>query len=414
MKEYDVIICGAGPSGATAAMYLAENGLNVLLLDKSKYPREKACGGGLCEHISEFEHILKKLNENEGNNDLLKSICKRGGIFSPKIEIKTDFLSDTPLFYNISREEFDYELVKFAINAGAKFIEESEVKEISIEQENGNVKLKNGKELNCKIIVGASGCYDISAKYLRKKEGLPKDWGKDLGFSVVEEFEVDKEFIANIYGKESTSLLHLKHAGLSGYGWVFAKYDLLNIGYIGFMHEMKKIDIKEEFNNYLKILKKGGYLPEHIESKKLKGAPIPYKGPLSKTYSDRLIIVGDAAGFVSPLTGEGIHYAIDSGRIAAEVIVKAFEKGDFSGKTLKEYQDIWMEKWGKDLKALNFFQKRLMKQPETIVKYASKDDILKKMFVGLYVGSASASKIKWKIIFRYIRDFIIYGIFRKK
>ena len=129
---------------------------------------------------------------------------------------------------------------------------------------------------------------------------------------------------------------------------------------------------------------------------------------------DRLIIVGDAAGFVSPLTGEGIHYAVDSGKIAAETINNAFEKGDFTAQTLKEYQDTWMKKWGKDLFALKFFQKRLMAWPEAIVRYGSKDEKLKELFVGIFVGSVSASKIKNKLILRIIRDFFLYDVFRKK
>ena len=414
MTEYDVIVCGAGPSGSTAAKYLQDNGLNVLLLDKTKFPRSKACGGGLCEHISEFDHILEKLTENNCKNDLLESICTRGVIFSPSLAYKTDYISETPLFYNIRREIFDNELLKFAIDAGAEFREKSEVKEISIEPDKGIVKLASGEEISCKVIIGASGCFDISAKYLRKKENLPEDWGEDLGFSVVEEFIVDEKFIMDNYGKENSSLIHLKHAGLSGYGWVFAKRNLLNIGYIGFNHEIKKINIKEEFKNYLDLLKRTGYLPENIISKKLKGAPIPYKGPLNKTYSDRLLIIGDAAGFVSPLTGEGIHYAIDSGKIAAETILQGFEKNEFSAQKLKIYQDTWKEKWGKELKVLNFFQKRLMKCPEAIVKYGSKDEILKNMFVGLYIGNIKASKVKWKIMFRMARDFILYSVFRKK
>lgn len=414
MEEFDVIVCGAGPSGSTAAKYLAENGLNVLLLDKSTFPRDKACGGGLCEHISEFDHILEKIEEDDPPNEFLESICKRGVIISPSCEMKIDYIGEKPLFYNIRREKFDYELVQFAIDAGAEFMENSEVKEISITSEKAFVKLSKGQEYSCEIIVGASGPYDISAKYLRNKENLPKDWGEDLGLAVVEEFEVGEEFVDKVFGKERASHINLKHAGIKGYAWIFSKGSILNIGYGGFMHEIKKIDTKEEFNNYLKYLKKAGYLPENIKSKNLKGAPLPFGGPIDKTYMDRLIIVGDAAGFVSPLTGEGIHYAVDSGKIAAETINKAFEKGDFTAQTLKEYQDIWMKKWGKDLKALKFFQRRIMAWPEAIIKYGSKDKKLKELFVGIFVGSVSASKIKNKLILRIIRDFLLYDIFRMK
>ncbi len=410
MPEYDVVVCGAGPSGSTTAKYLAEKGHDILLLDKSKFPRDKPCGGGLCEHITEFDYIREKI-EN-APSDFLESICLRGKIVSPSMRYTTDYLSETPLFYNIRREKFDYELIQFAIDADAEFLENSKVKGVFTTRGKAVVQLSGGKEFSCEVIVGAGGTYDIVAKYLRKKEGLGEKWGKDLGMVFVEEFEIGEEFIDEVYGKERTAMINLKHANLNGYAWVFPKRDILNIGYGGFNDEMKKIDIKREFKNYLDILKKNGYLPREIESKKLRGAPLPFQN-IKKTYTDRIVIAGDAAGFVSPLTGEGIYYAMDSGRIASEIISKALEKGDFSAQTLKPYQDIWMKRWGKDLKTLGFFQKWLMAWPEKFVKYGSKDEKLKEIFVGLFIGGVSASKVKWKVISRIVRGFFVYDVFRK-
>lgn len=406
---YDVIVCGAGPSGSTAAKYLAEEGHNVLLVDKSKFPRDKPCGGGLGERITEFNYIREKI---ENSSDFLESICMRGKIVSPSMQHTIDYSSEAPLFYNIRREKFDYELVKFAIDAGAEFLENSKVKEVFTAQEKAVVRLVSGKELSCKVIVGAGGIYDVAAKYIRKKEGLEEKWKRNLGTVVVEEFEVGEKFIDKVYGKERTAIINLKHANLNGYAWVFPKHNVFNIGYGGFDNEMKQIDIKQEFKNYLDFLKKIGYLPEEVESKKLKGASLPLRGNMKKTYTNRIVIVGDAAGFVSPLTGEGIYYAMDSGRIASKVISKAFEKGDFSAQSLKLYQNIWMKRWGKDLKALEFFQRFLMSWPEKFVKYGSNDEKLKKIFVGLFIGSVGASKVKWKVISRIFMDFLTYDIFK--
>jgi len=329
------------------------------------------------------------------------------------MQYTTDYLSETPLFYNIRREKFDYELVRFAIDAGAKFVENSKVKDVFTTQEKAVVQLANGEAFSCEIIIGAGGTYDIAAKYLRKNEGLTEKQGK-IGMAVVEEFEVEEEFIDKAYGKERTAMIDLKHANLNGYAWVFSKHNTLNIGYGGFNDEMKQIDIKQEFKNYLDFLKESGYLPKGIESKKLKGAPLPPQGNIKKTYADRIIIVGDAAGFVSPLTREGIYYAMDSGKIAAEVISKALEKRDFSAHSLKLYQNIWMKRWGKDMKIFGFFQRMLMAWPEKLVKYGSKDDKLRKIFVGFFIGSAIPSKVKWKVISRIVIDFFSYDVFRKR
>ena len=409
--NYDVVVVGAGPAGSTAAKFLSEKGMKVLLIDKDKFPRDKPCGGGICEHITEFDHIREKIEK--GPSDFLDSICIRGKIVSPSAQHTTDYLSETPLFYNVRRKKFDYELVQFAIDAGAEVLENCKVKEVFTTQEKAVVKLANSREFICKVIVGAGGAYDVVANYLRKKERLREKQGKDFGMAVVEEFEVGEEFIDRAYGKERTSMINLKHANLNGYAWVFSKHDILNIGYGGFNDEMKKIDIKKEFKNYLDFLKRNGYLPKWIESKKLKGAPVPFVGNIKKTYTDRIIIVGDAAGFVSPLTGEGIYYAMDSGKIASEVISKALEKEDFSAQSLKPYQNIWRKRWGKDLEALRFFHRMLMKWPEKFVKYGSKDEKLKKIFIALFIGNMNASRMKWKIISRIVMDFFVYDVFRR-
>ncbi|MCK5029905.1 MAG: NAD(P)/FAD-dependent oxidoreductase [Thermoplasmatales archaeon] len=410
--NYDVVVVGAGPAGSTAAKFLSEKGVKVLLIDKDKFPRDKPCGGGICEHITEFDHIREKIEKDP--SDFLDSICIRGKIVSPSSQHTTDYLSETPLFYNVRRKKFDYGLVQFAIDAGAEVLENCKVKEVFTTQEKAVVKLANSREFICKVIVGAGGAYDVVTNYLRKKERLREKQGKDFRMAVVEEFEVGEEFIDRAYGKERTSMINLKHANLNGYAWVFSKHDILNIGYGGFNDEMKKIDIKKEFKNYLDFLKRNGYLPKWIESKKLKGAPVPFVGNIKKTYTDRIVIVGDAAGFVSPLTGEGIYYAMDSGKIASEVISKALEKEDFSAQSLKSYQNIWRKKWGKDLKALRFFHRMLMKWPEKFVKYGSKDEKLKKIFIALFIGNMNASRMKWKIISRIIMDFFVYDVFRRE
>ena len=409
--NYDVVVVGAGPAGSTAAKFLSEKGMKVLLIDKDKFPRDKPCGGGICEHITEFDHIREKIEKDPSG--FLDSICIRGKIVSASSQHTIDYLSETPLFYNVRRKKFDYELVQFAIDAGAEVLENCKVKEVFTTQEKAVVKLANSREFICKVIVGAGGAYDVVANYLRKKERLREKQGKDFGMAVVEEFEVGEEFIDRAYGKERTSMINLKHANLNGYAWVFSKHDILNIGYGGFNDEMKKIDIKKEFKNYLDSLKRNGYLPKWIESKKLKGAPVPFVGNIKKTYTDRIVIVGDAAGFVSPLTGEGIYYAMDSGKIASEVISKALEKEDFSAQSLKSYQNIWRKRWGKDLKALRFFHRMLMKWPEKFVKYGSKDEKLKKIFIALFIGNMNASRMKWKIISRIIMDFFVYDVFRR-
>ncbi len=406
MTDADFIVCGAGPAGSTAAKFLSEKGHSVLLLDKDEFPRDKPCGGGLCPHILEFDYVKENLD------DFLESLCTRGMIYSPSLNHSIDHSSDTPLFYNIRRKIFDHQLVKFAIESGAEF-RKSLVKGITEDSEKATVTLNDGTELTAKAVVGATGPYDPIAKYIREKTGLASTWGEDeIGTILVHEFDVPRDFIDDAYGEERKAIIHLQTAGLLqgggyGYGWVFSKNDVLNIGYGGFKKDMKNANMKQLFTNYLNVLKKDGYFPEDLELDTFKGAPLPLKGSIKKTYYNRLLIAGDSAGFVSPISGEGIYYAMDAGRMAAGVLDHSSSTNDFSARSLSNYQKQWYHAWGKDLFILKIFANRLMAWPEAIIRYGMKDELLKKYLVDIFISTQSAYNLKTKISGRVIRNFLL-------
>jgi flavin-dependent dehydrogenase len=127
-----------------------------------------------------------------------------------------------------------------------------------------------------------------------------------------------------------------------------------------------------------------------------------------------MLLIGDAAGFVSPVGGDGIYFSISSGKIAADTVAYAVEKDAYDKETLKRYQDEWYRQWGKDLKALCYFADKISSKTEQIIRYASKDEVLRDRAVGLYNGECKASEIKWKILTRFARDFLLYDVLRRK
>ena len=405
MTDADFIVCGAGPAGSTAAKYLAEKEHSVLLLDRGDFPRDKACGGGLCPHVLKFEHVKESLNE------YLEGVCTRGMIFSPSMKGSIDHRSESPLFYNIRRKTFDHKLVQFALEKGAE-LRKAHVKETREDEKKATVVLTDGSELTAKALVGATGPYDPVSRYVRAKHSLPAAWeDNEIGTILVHEFEVGKDFLDDVYGEERTALIHLQTAGLLrgsyGYGWVFSKTNVLNIGYGGFKRDMKRIDIGKTFSDYLDVLRRDGYFPEEIELEEFTGAPLPLDGYVKKTYYNRMLIAGDAAGFVSPISGEGIYFAMDSGRIAAEVLDRAARRNDFSTQALSEYQGLWRRAWGRDLWMLRLFANRLMAWPEAIIRYGQKDEVLKKYLVEIFTGTRSAYKLKFRIAGRVAGNFIL-------
>lgn len=410
MAKYDAIICGAGPSGSTAAKYMAESGLSVLLLEKSTFPRDKPCGGALRPSvINEFDYVRKGLKK------IPHTVCFRAKMFSPNLKYFVDYKPKKVVMYFVQRKHFDAMLANFAVDAGAELRENSEVRQVVKKGDGHGLKLKNREEVTGKVIIGAGGMRDPVARYLRRKEGLPEKWPEsDIGLVVVEEYALDDDFILDKYGKERTSHFFLKPKNLFGYAWSFPKEGVLNIGFGAFWEDMKKINIKQVFDEYLGLLKKEGLVPENLNQEKPKGAKIPLRGGLPITYSDNMLILGDAAGFVSPIGGDGIYYAMCSGRIAANVVNHAAKQNSFGKKTLSRYQEEWNIKWGKDLKVLCYFADKISNRTEQIIRYTNKDNRLRETCVGLYNGEVRASKVKWKISRRMARDFILYDVFKFK
>lgn len=125
--------------------------------------------------------------------------------------------------------------------------------------------------------------------------------------------------------------------------------------------------------------------------------------PLEKTYCDRVILVGDAAGFINPISGEGIYYAMSSGEIAASIISEALEKGKTNEQFLSKYQKAWKKDFGKDLNLLyQTVKKRGINSNEKLFRVASNDKKLSELLIKVVMGQLSLQKYKWKIIRRYL------------
>lgn len=257
--------------------------------------------------------------------------------------------------------------------------------------------------------------HDPVARYLRRKEGLPENWPKsDIGLVIVEEHEVGEDFISEKFGEERTCHFHLKPNNLYGYAWVFPKRSALNLGFGAFWRDIRNLDIRSTFKSYIELLKKEGLVPKDLEMGKPKGAPVPLRGAIKKTVSERILLIGDAAGFVSPIGGDGLYYAIDSGRIAADVVDRAVEQDRFGIGGLGSYQRTWYNAWGRDLEVLCYFADKINKSAERVMRYASRDKLFRDMCIRLYDGQQKATELKWRILRRVARNYLLYDVLRKK
>ena len=390
--KYDVIIVGAGPAGSTTAKFLAQKGLKTLLLDKEKFPRDKPCGGGLpIRVLQRFPYVV--------TDAIIESYSLSGTVFSPSLQHRIEINKKEPILAMTLRKKFDYELVKFATDAGAVFQDGTSVSSVQFTNNTAQVIMDQGKKIESEIIVGADGINSTIAQRM----GLRTSQSK-RGVCVLQEFEVDEKIMDDYFKKTRHGYIHSRFKSIAGYGWVFPKKKHLNIGF-GIIQVEKtqeqKLNLRKAYQEYITLLKDCNLIPRNLIETPIKGGSL-LTHPLQKTYGNRLLLVGDAAGFINPLTGEGIYYAMVSGQIAAETIVEALEKRQTTEEFLSKYQTRWQKDFGKDIDLILQVVKRgSMEYAEKVFKIASKDPILTDLMMGVITGQTSVQQQKWKIVRRF-------------
>jgi geranylgeranyl reductase family protein len=389
--NYDVVVVGAGPAGSTVAKNLAEKGITVLVLDKAVFPREKWCGGGLPTRVvKRFPYI----------EPFIDSISYGSITYSSSLRYQLDFIREKPLVMMVIRKDFDYGLLNLAIKAGAVFEGGKSVVDVVVQKDKVSVMLDDGHTIETQVVVGCDGMRSVVAE----KTNLSKKL-EVLCVSLMQEQPLTSKQMATFFTKKRLIHLFIKAQGIAGYGWVFPKKNCVNIGIGEFQSALsktkQKTPLKETYEAFIATLKKKKILPEDFPIENLRGATLPIF-PLENTSGERVLLCGDAAGFINPITGEGIYYAMVSGHFAATVIVEGLLKHDLSTRFLSRYQVMWNSDFGKDLKLLGRFNSQWGKDSERIVRLMKRDKKFAKLVVGVTGGQISFTKYKGALIIRYV------------
>ncbi len=294
---YDVIIAGSGPAGASAAYVLAKAGKRVLVLEKEILPRYKTCGGGL---------TFKGLNLIPFNiTGIIERSCYTVNIndFEANVFILTK--REKPVVSMTMRSELDYHLVKAAEKFGAEVKDRAEIKDINNLESNIEVVLeKNEEKFYSRFFIAADGVLSVAAK---------KYFGNSQR-NLVPALEYEIYVAGDILSRFGNTPRFDFGIVPGGYGWVFPKKDHLSIGVLSM--NMKNGNVNNYFSDYLKSLR-----IKKIEKWERHGFVIPLM--YRKTFAgNRILLIGDAAGFIDPITAEGISFAILSGQLAAEALIK--------------------------------------------------------------------------------------------
>jgi len=296
-KHFPVVVIGGGPAGSSAAYTLARRGVDVCLVDKATFPRNKLCGGLLSQRSKKiFAEIF-----GADWNGTFEFQAKGLHLFLRETMLsRVDDYSDQ---YLTTRIHFDDHLLKLAASAGVELQLGDGI--ASIDFGNKACRLQSGVDLTYDYLIGADGVNSVVAKNLFGESFNQKKIALAL------EIEVDKGRLNRAISDPEIYLGYAKW----GYSWVFPRRRTAVIGIAG-LHA-KNPDLKASFREFLQA--QLGEVPDV----KIKGHHIPFGDFRKAPGRDNVLLVGDAAGLVDPITGEGIAYAMQSGYMAGLSIAEA-------------------------------------------------------------------------------------------
>lgn len=324
--DYDAIVVGAGPAGSVASYELSKTGLSTLQLEKSTLPRDKPCGGAV------MYRGIKIVRGQIPNNLIERRI--RGLRFVMPDNREAEFISKKIIGITVNRSEFDEYLARRSEDSGTTLIEDARVVDASTSDDHVEVKLADGREFKGQYLIGADGVNSVVSRALGLRPQR-KDLTK-VGLGMESDFHVGEEGVLQATGGKPSVLEIAPVRGRISYGWVFPKRECLAIGVAGAGYHMAPL--RTIFDEFCNTTAKRTGVDLELECRRVHF--LGGDGLGSKNVLKRAILIGDAAGFVDPMMGEGIAYAMQSGVFAADVIARAAENGAYDEATLSEFQDL--------------------------------------------------------------------------
>jgi geranylgeranyl reductase family protein len=357
----DVIVVGAGPAGSSTAAYLAMAGLDVLLLEKATFPREKVCGDGLTPRaVRELITLGIPTPEEDGwiKNHGLRIVG--GGV---RLQLPWPDLASFPPYGLVrTRKDFDDILAKHAVKHGARLFEATNVTGPVLDDHTGSiigVRAKamdvdgrpTGEELTyyAPLVVAADG----NSSRLSMSMNRPRRDDRPLGVAVRTYYTSprhDDDYLESwleLWSKGDDGQKKL----LPGYGWIFGVGDgtsNVGLGILNTSAAFGNVDYKDILKRWVDTLPPEWTFNKETMTSPVRGAVLPMGFNRQPHYDKGLLLVGDAGGMVNPFNGEGIAYAMESGHLASEVIAQAFARQTDAGreKVLQSYPGVMKDALG--------------------------------------------------------------------
>jgi geranylgeranyl reductase family protein len=358
-RQADVIVVGAGPAGSTAAYHLANAGLDVLLLEKTAFPREKVCGDGLTPRATKQLIALGIDVSKEAGWLQNRGLRIHGG--SHLLELDWPDLAEFP-DYGLVRTRYDFDdmLVRQAVKAGARLHERTNVTGPVLDERTGHIvgvtarpldengrRAGDDQTFSAPLVLAADG----NSTRLSVGMGLHKRDDRPMGVAVRTYYNSPRHIDDYLEswlelwdGPPQTGNL------LPGYGWIFGMGDgtaNVGLGILNTSDAFGKVDYADLLKRWLdNTPAEWGFRDENM-TQPVRGAALPMGFNRQPHYTRGLMLLGDAGGMVNPFNGEGIAYAMESAHLAAEVAVQALARpANQRDRALAAYPKVLKETYG--------------------------------------------------------------------
>jgi geranylgeranyl reductase family protein len=377
--ETDVLIIGAGPAGTTAALFLAQNGIRSILVDKEVFPRDKICGDALSGKSVEVLNKLDRslIKELSDDNRVVGSwgvtfVAPSGQ--SLKVPFRTRHENTTAPGFIARRFDFDnWLLQKVRSLAKTDILEGTEIRHYT--RYPGGIKAitNTGNEIKARIIIACDGAYSTFAKNIAGIKTEPQHNCFGL-----------RAYYKNVKGLDAENFieLHFLKEFLPGYFWIFPMangYANVGVGMRADKVSQQKMNLKKSFES---LVKNNPHIRERFEGAELSGDIKLYGLPLGSKKrplsGDNYMLCGDAGQLIDPFTGEGIGNAMMSGMYAAGQAQKCIAQKNFSAGFMQQYDSALYKRLWPEL-LLSYRMQQLVHFPwlfNLVVKKANSNKLL--------------------------------------